>query len=85
MFPSFLTFFPRLPLKQIPVPSLFIGATYDGALPPAMWVGQEAFVPNLTQRKVDTGHWAMVEDAEGVNAHLVEWVQGVVFGGKPKL
>ncbi|KAL7272782.1 hypothetical protein RUND412_004394 [Rhizina undulata] len=68
----------------VPIPCLFIAATYDAALPPSI-NHTEKYVEKLTYRQVDTSHWAMVEDPENINAHLKEWFEGVVFGGSPKI
>jgi len=63
------------------VPYLFIGAKYELALPPALAEPQKEFIPHLTARLVDTGHWALVEDPEAVIAHMSEWLNVVVLGG----
>ena len=74
-----------LGFNQYTIPALFIEASYDVIVPPAFLVGQEVTAPNLTYRKVETAHWAMLEDPVGVGKHLKEWFEGVVFAVKAKL
>ena len=61
--------------SRIQVPTLFISASKDGALPPDMSNGMGKLVPYLTRREVDAGHWALWERAEEVNAILGEWLR----------
>lgn len=51
------------------------------ALPPAMAEPQKKFIPHLTTRLVDTGHWALMENPEAVIGHMSEWLDVVVLGG----
>jgi soluble epoxide hydrolase / lipid-phosphate phosphatase len=64
---------------------LFVLATKDQALKPAMAAKMEERISKLTRREVTAGHWALWEKPEEVNAILKEWVDGVVFGEKSKL
>lgn len=64
---------------------MFIEATKDFVIMPFMLRGQERVATKLSYRKVETAHWAFLEDPEAVNAVLQEWFEGVVFGGKAKL
>lgn len=64
---------------------LFIGATLDTAVVPEMTLGQEKYVTNLTFRQVETSHWALTEKPELSIAHIDEWIDNVIFGGKTKL
>jgi len=70
-----------LPFEGVEVPYLFIGAKYELALPPALAEPQKTFIPHLTARLVDTGHWALMEDPEAVIGHMSEWFDVVVLGG----
>ena len=67
----------RLDKKTIDVPVLFIQATRDAALPPAMSNGMEKYVPNLTRGSVEAGHWAMWEAPRQVNKLIEEWLRKV--------
>ncbi|MCJ1451175.1 hypothetical protein MMC28_001510 [Mycoblastus sanguinarius] len=67
----------RLDKKIIDIPVLFIQATNDAALPPAMSEGMERYVPNMTRRSVATGHWAQWEEPELVNGMIKEWLEKV--------
>ncbi|KAI9726614.1 MAG: hypothetical protein M1828_000981 [Chrysothrix sp. TS-e1954] len=67
-------------LPQITQPTLYIAGLKDNVLLPSMAAGMRKSIPNLTTAEVDTSHWAMVQDPEGVNRILREWVGGVVFG-----
>ncbi|KAL7271485.1 hypothetical protein RUND412_005755 [Rhizina undulata] len=68
----------------VPIPCLFIAATYDRALPPSINF-TDKYVEKLTFRQVYTSHWATIEDPENVNAYVKEWFEGVVLGGSPKV
>lgn len=76
---SFLTLLThdRLDKKDINVPVLFIQATKDDALPPAMSEGMEQHIPNLTRKSVDTSHWALWEAPKQVNHFIKEWLGSV--------
>ena len=78
---------PSLPNKTIDVPALFIQTMHDAVLPQKFIDAhpQLSVAPKLTQRKVDTEHWAMMEDPDAVNAILKEWFTEVVLGGNAKL
>ncbi|KAJ5584967.1 uncharacterized protein N7459_004767 [Penicillium hispanicum] len=68
--------------RQITVPVLFVQALRDVALPPHLGKAMARLVPNLAQKQVDTGHWALWEKPQEVNEIIVEWFQGVVFKGE---
>ncbi|KAL8717308.1 MAG: hypothetical protein Q9225_005440 [Loekoesia sp. 1 TL-2023] len=61
--------------NTIDVPVLFIAATKDEALPPAMSKVMDRYVPNLTRESVDTNHWASWEKPEKVNQIIRECLQ----------
>lgn len=63
---------------KISQPSLFVVATKDKALPPAMSVGMEANFDKLERHEVEADHWALVEAAEEVNGHIGRWLEGVL-------
>ncbi len=69
----------------IDIPVLFIQATKDSALPPAMSVNMDKSLPNLTRKEVETNHWALWEAPEKVNGIIKEWLEGVVFAGRSSL
>lgn len=64
---------------------LFVLATKDQALKPAMAAKMEERIARLTRKEVKAGHWALWEKPEEVNGILREWFERVVFGGKSKL
>lgn len=59
---------------NIEVPLLFIQALKDLALPPSMGKSMQKYVPNMTLEQVNTSHWALTEDPEGVNRIIGEWL-----------
>lgn len=63
---------------EIAMPSLFIAAARDEALPPALSVGMERYVPKLSRREVDSGHWALWETSSQVNEMIGEWLRANV-------
>lgn len=67
----------RLTKKTIDIPVLFIQATKDEALPPAMSEGMEEYVTNMTRKSVPTSHWALWEAPEQVNGMVKEWLEKV--------
>ena len=71
--------------KTIDVPILFILASRDMALRPEMSVQMNNYLPQLTRREVNTGHWALWEKPEEVNDHIKQWMGEVVFGSRSKL
>ena len=70
---------------QITLPVLFFQAMHDPALTPALSVGMERNVPNMTRVELQAGHWALVQAKLEVNAKLQEWCRDVVWGGKSTL
>jgi len=69
---------------KITQPSLFVVATKDTALPPAMSAGMEAHFDKLERKEVTASHWALVEAAEEVNKHVGKWLEGVLGGSEFK-
>ncbi|EWC44492.1 hypothetical protein DRE_06760 [Drechslerella stenobrocha 248] len=68
----------RDPIIQVPV--LFLGASRDAALPPAMAAGQGKNIPDLTTRQLECSHWMAWEKKDEVNAILKVWLEERVFG-----
>jgi len=69
-------------------PVLFVLATKDQALKPFMADRMGERIPNLTRREVVSGHWALWQQADEVNRHIGEWLNGKVsakVGGGSKL
>ncbi|KAJ4179480.1 hypothetical protein NW759_017293 [Fusarium solani] len=62
------------------MPALFITATEDSALPPAMSRGMEKSFDNLTRGEVRASHWALWQAAEDVNRQIAEWADRVLNG-----
>lgn len=60
---------------MIDIPVLFIAATKDEALPPAMSQAMDKYIPDLTRKSVDTRHWALWEKPEAVNLIIREWLE----------
>lgn len=71
--------------KIIEVPVLFIQATSDEALPPAMAVGMERWLPRLTRREVGAGHWVLWEKPVEVCGMVGEWLERVDGRGRSRL
>lgn len=66
-------------------PTLFIQASKDNVLTPELSQGMEKYIPRLTRREVEAGHWALWQAKDSVNSILGEWFEGVVFGGREVL
>ncbi|KAM0545380.1 hypothetical protein ACHAPJ_011364 [Fusarium lateritium] len=69
---------------KIQMPSLFIQATRDFALPPAMARGMEVNFTNLTMKKVEASHWALWQTPDRVNAGLRDWLTENLEGQSTK-
>ncbi|KAJ5672065.1 hypothetical protein N7507_001192 [Penicillium longicatenatum] len=69
--------------RRITVPTLFIQALRDEALPPHLGKAMGKQIPRLDLKQVDTAHWALWEKPEEVNAIISEWLKDVAFTGKP--
>ena len=68
---------------NIDIPVLFIAASKDMALPPAMSAGMDKFIPHLTRMEVNASHWAPVEKGEEVNIIVKAWL-GAALRSEPK-
>lgn len=71
----------RIKEDRIQIPTLFIAASDDLALPPSLSEGMEEYVPNLTRRQVDTSHWALIEAPEQVNEYIWQWLEPLLHAG----
>lgn len=60
---------------KMPMPALFIAASKDIALPPAMSMGMEDHFEDLTRGEVEASHWALWEAADEVNRTVGEWLE----------
>ncbi|KHN99461.1 epoxide hydrolase [Metarhizium album ARSEF 1941] len=69
--------------KPIETPALFIGATNDSALPPAMAAGMGKWFKDLTRAEVEASHWALTQTPDDVNSLIGAWL-GKVLGGAVK-
>ncbi|KAH6888661.1 Alpha/Beta hydrolase protein [Thelonectria olida] len=69
--------------RKLAMPALFITATEDAALPPAMSAGMDKCFDNLTRGEVKASHWALWQAPEGVNSQVSKWAN-VVLGGALK-
>ncbi|KAK5148570.1 hypothetical protein LTR04_000614 [Oleoguttula sp. CCFEE 6159] len=75
----------ELKATTIEVPTLFILATRDSVLTPAMSKGMERSIPKLTRREVAATHWALWQAPEEVNMHVKEWMESTVLCGRSSL
>lgn len=66
--------------KVIDIPTLFVQATYDSVLQPAMSRGMDKYLKNLTRGEVEATHWALTQKPEEVNAIVKKWLEKVGFG-----
>jgi soluble epoxide hydrolase/lipid-phosphate phosphatase len=63
--------------ERIQCPAMFIGATSDQALPPAMWENQQ-WVPQLERYTVDAGHWCLIEGGGKQAGKIIQnWVSKI--------
>ncbi|KAJ6095996.1 hypothetical protein N7486_006742 [Penicillium sp. IBT 16267x] len=69
--------------RMITVPTLFIQALRDEALPPHLGKAMGKQIPRLALKQVDTAHWAHWEKPEEVNTIISEWLKDAVFTEKP--
>lgn len=59
----------------IRVPVLFVGATGDAVCRPEMIEPVKVFLPDLTTKIVEAGHWDTYEKPEEVGGFIREWVE----------
>ncbi|CAF9921840.1 MAG: hypothetical protein GOMPHAMPRED_002417 [Gomphillus americanus] len=67
----------ELAIKEhtLQMPTLFIAASGDAALPPSLSEGMDEHIPKLTRRQVDTTHWALIEAPKQVNDYIWQWLE----------
>ncbi|KAJ3089771.1 hypothetical protein HK102_005534 [Quaeritorhiza haematococci] len=66
-----------LKTTQISHRCLMVAALRDDALPPSMSASMPRYVPNLTMKFVDAGHFVQVEKKDEINDLLFEWLNGL--------
>ncbi|KAJ5405027.1 hypothetical protein N7465_006311 [Penicillium sp. CMV-2018d] len=73
--------------REIQIPTLFIQALRDQALPPQLGKSMAKQFPRLTLKQVNTSHWALWEKPEEVNEIIGTWLkdQSVADGRAGKL
>ncbi|TLD06967.1 hypothetical protein PgNI_11110 [Pyricularia grisea] len=59
---------------KIKVPTLFITATQDTALPASLSVGMENYFDKLTRGTVDSSHWALWQGAKNVTTQIATFI-----------
>lgn len=65
--------------RKIQVPTLFIQALRDQALPPHLGKSMAKHIPRLTVKQVNTSHWALWEKPEEVNEIIGTWLKDQGF------
>ncbi|CAG8182649.1 unnamed protein product [Penicillium olsonii] len=68
--------------RQIQIPTLFIQALRDQALPPHLGKSMAKHIPNLTLKQINTSHWALWEKPEEVNDIISGWLKEKAFAGR---
>ncbi|KAJ5468978.1 hypothetical protein N7475_006730 [Penicillium sp. IBT 31633x] len=68
--------------RKIQVPTLFIQALRDQALPPHLGKSMAKHIPRLTVKQVNTSHWALWEKPEEVNEILGTWLKDQGFSDR---
>jgi len=68
--------------RQIQIPTLFIQALRDQALPPHLGKSMGKHIPNLTLKQVNTSHWALWEKPEEVNDIISGWLKEEAFADR---
>ncbi|EKV16038.1 Epoxide hydrolase, putative [Penicillium digitatum PHI26] len=61
--------------REIQIPTLFIQALRDQALPPHLAKSMAKQLPRLTLKQVDSSHWALWEKPEEVNTIIGTWLK----------
>jgi soluble epoxide hydrolase / lipid-phosphate phosphatase len=63
---------------RIKVPTLFVPAKYDTAIPPSMARGMERNFTNLTIKEVDASHWALWQRPGMCNTFIQEFLGKII-------
>lgn len=64
----------ELEQSKIQIPTLFVQATKDAALPTHMAKGMDQSIPQLTIKQVEGSHWVLWEKPAEVNDMLKSWL-----------
>lgn len=56
------------------VPCLFISTDLDPILSPALSIGMENYLPNMTRKAIRTSHWGLIEAKDEVNEIVGEYL-----------
>ena len=62
------------PFPPLTTPTLVVWGTGDKALLPSNLDGLEQYVPNMTLKKIDAGHFVPWEEPDAVTAAMKEWL-----------
>lgn len=66
------------PVPTIAKPTLFIHALLDQVLPtkqtPATMERARTYITDLTEKELSTNHWITLEDSDGVNDHITDFL-----------
>ena len=62
---------------RLEMPALYIAASRDTALPPAMSGGMEAHIKQLSRAEVNATHWALTQKPQDVNDIIGSWLKGL--------
>lgn len=62
---------------KVRMPSLFVSASGDSALPPALSASMDAHFEQLTRGEVDATHWALTQASDDVNEKIGQWLKGL--------
>ncbi|UNI14275.1 hypothetical protein JDV02_000920 [Purpureocillium takamizusanense] len=65
---------------KLEMPTMYIAAKNDTALPPSMSIGMERYMPKLTRAEVGGSHWALTGASDEVNAHIGKWLKSLFEG-----
>ncbi|AIA08067.1 epoxide hydrolase [Streptomyces noursei ZPM] len=66
--------FPDGNVPKVDVPALLIAARHDPICHPLLTDDLLRYFAEFERRMIDTGHWTQLEDPEGTNALLLDWL-----------
>lgn len=61
--------------KNVEVPTLILFGIKDKYLSPTLLTGTEQWVPNITIKTFDVGHWVHIEAPEQINENIVSYLK----------
>ncbi|WP_305094519.1 alpha/beta fold hydrolase [Prescottella sp. R16] len=61
-------------VAKLEVPALLISARHDPICHPSLTDTMLQYFATFERRMIDTGHWTQLEDPDGTNAILIEWL-----------